>query len=335
MNKVLNAIKRKWQDFSFFPKLTIRKISFIGILIAISVVIFVVFASFVPLISIPTYKISFIGLPIKISGLIFGPLVGGIVGLISDIISFSLFPTFYNFYYTIAAIVDGVVAGLVGIIFLRVLNYAFGGQFRDASLDNAIFKQKEKLYRLVLFDPQSPKIAKVKTKIIALGEQRKSANVINQEKKLLNINLFAASLLIVLVMLFIFFVVFYVINETTIQQFSIIPNKIGLYALMTSGYVAMFIFLIVARFKMHPKRFLVIIPIVIFSAIIELINVPLLSLADYSTTGASSESGSIITYMFQHIVFSPIKIWFNMFVIFFTYNVINPLVNKNSSIMYE
>ncbi len=59
---------------------------------------------------------------------------------------------------------------------------------------------------------------------------------------------------------------------------------------MTSGYVAMFIFLIVARFKMHPKRFLVIIPIVIFSAIIELINVPLLSLADYSTTGASSES---------------------------------------------
>ncbi len=25
MNKVLNAIKRKWQDFSFFPKLTIRK----------------------------------------------------------------------------------------------------------------------------------------------------------------------------------------------------------------------------------------------------------------------------------------------------------------------
>nr|WP_307908120.1 ECF transporter S component [Mycoplasmopsis bovis] len=98
MNKVLNAIKRKWQDFSFFPKLTIRKISFIGILIAISVVIFVVFASFVPLISIPTYKISFIGLPIKISGLIFGPLVGGIVGLISDIISFSLFPTFYNFY---------------------------------------------------------------------------------------------------------------------------------------------------------------------------------------------------------------------------------------------
>ncbi len=70
MNKVLNAIKRKWQDFSFFLSYN-KKISFIGILIAISVVIFVVFASFVPLISIPTYKISFIGLPIKISGLIF------------------------------------------------------------------------------------------------------------------------------------------------------------------------------------------------------------------------------------------------------------------------
>ncbi|MCE6090600.1 ECF transporter S component [Mycoplasmopsis agalactiae] len=335
MNKILNTIKKKWHDFSFFPRLTIRKISFVGILIAISVVIFVVFASFVPLISIPTYKISFIGLPIKISGLIFGPLVGGTVGLISDIISFSMFPTFYNFYYTLAAIVDGVIAGLVGIIFLKILNYAFGGQFRDASFDNAIFKQKERLYKLVLEDPQSPKISKIKTKIIMLGEQRKSANVTNQEKKLLNINLLAALLLIVLAILFIYFVVFRVIDDSTIKQFSVIPNKIGLYSLMTSGYLAMFIFLIVARFKMHPKRFLVIIPIVIFSAIIELINVPLLSLADYSTTGASSQAGSIITYMFQHIVFSPIKIWFNMFVIFFTYNVINPLVNKNSAIMYE
>ncbi len=134
MNKVLNAIKRKWQDFSFFPKPNNKKNIFYWNTYSNFGSFFVVFASFVPLISIPTYKISFIGLPIKISGLIFGPLVGGIVGLISDIISFSLLPTFYNFYYTITAIVDGVVAGLVGIIFLRVLNYAFGGQFRNAEL---------------------------------------------------------------------------------------------------------------------------------------------------------------------------------------------------------
>ncbi len=95
---------------------------------------------------------------------------------------------------------------------------------------------------------------------------------------------------------------------------------------MTSGYVAMFIFLIVARFKMHPKRFLVIIPIVIFSAIIELINVPLLSLLTIQQP-VIYESGSIITYMFQ-ILYLVIKIWFNMFVIFLI-NVIN-ISNKKS-----
>ncbi|WP_029513585.1 ECF transporter S component [Mycoplasmopsis primatum] len=334
MKKTFTVVKKIFNDFSLFPKLSIRSISFIGILIAISVVIFVVFASFVPFISIPTYKISFIGLPIKISGFIFGPLVGGIVGLISDIVSFSLFPTFYSVYYTLSAVVDGVIAGLIGWIFLKILRYAFGGEFRDASFAGTIYKYKRNLEKIMLTQPQSSKIKKIQNKIILISEKRKHAMIAGSQRPLLNVNLLLSFLILSLVCLLIYFMVFEIIDLNVIKKYSVIPNRTGLFAMMAGGYVAMLLFLFIARFKMKPKRYLVIVPIVIFSALIELINVPLLSLADYNATSGSGESGSIITYMFQHIIFSPVKIWFNMFIIFFTYNVINPLVNKNESIVY-
>ncbi|WP_406617255.1 ECF transporter S component [Mycoplasmopsis adleri] len=330
-----SSIRDFLTEFSLFPKLTIRKIAFIGILIAISVVIFIIFASFVPIISIPSYKISFIGLPIKISGFIFGPLVGGMVGLISDLISFAMFPTFYNIYYTLAAVVDGVVSGFVGIIFMKVLKYAFGGEFKDATYESLIYKYRLKIEKIKLKDPDSPKITKLENKIIATNESRKKIKLLGTETSLLNVNMIVSTTVIALACVFIFIIVYLKIDNNTIVNYSVIPNKLGLLLMMESGYICMLIFLIVARFKMKPKRYLVIVPIVIFSALIELINVPLLSLADYSATNSSAAGGTIITYMFQHIMFTPVKIWFNMFIIFFTHNVIAPLINKNNDIMYN
>ncbi|WP_027334572.1 ECF transporter S component [Mycoplasmopsis felifaucium] len=337
----MNTKQSKWNKFNDFitefkilPKLSIRKIAFIGILIAISVVIFVIFASFVPLISIPTYKISFIGLPIKISGFIFGPIVGGIVGLISDLISFAMFPTFYNIYYTLAAVVDGVISGLIGILFLKILKFVFGGAFRDAALENRIYKLKTTLTNYKLNDQDANKIYKLENKIILLNEKRKQIAIVGTEHLLLNANLIASVTIMSLACLAIFIVVFLKIDDSTIKNFSVIPNKTLLIIFMLSGYICMIIFLIISRYKMKPKHYSVIVPIVIFSALIELVNVPLLSLADYSATNSSAAEGTIITYMFQHIMFSPIKIWFNMFVIFFTYNIVAPLINKNNDIMY-
>ncbi|MBZ4203346.1 ECF transporter S component [Mycoplasma tauri] len=327
-------IKKLFSNFYIFPKLTIRSISFIGILIASSVVIFIVFASFVPFISIPSYKISFIGLPIKISGFIFGPFVGGFVGLISDLISFALFPTFYNIYYTLAAIIDGVIAGLVGFIFLKILKYMFGGQYQDANYENKIYKLTRKLEKLRLEDINSKKITKIENKIILINEKRKVNMVIGSHNKLLNVNLLSSILTVSLIILIISFLVFKVIDAEVIKNYGFGLPKLGLFFLMSSGYCAMIIFLIVARFKMQTKKYLVIVPIVIFSAIIELINVPLLSYADFTATTGSNGSGKIITFMFQHILFSPVKIWFNMFIIFYTFNVVSPLVSKNDGIMY-
>lgn len=330
-----NENKKKFSilNFSPFPKLSIRTIAFIGILTAISVVIFIICASFIPLISLPTYKISFIGLPIKISGFVFGPIVGGLVGLISDLISFALFPTFYNIYYTIAAIVDGVAAGIVGLIFLKLFKYVFGGPRKDAVIDNKIFRLKKQIEELKLTATDFKQIEKLENKIIKLAEEKKLNTPEKAQSRLLNANMISAIILIAIICFAILVIVQYLSDETISK--SVIKNRIGLIMLMETGYILIFFFLIIARYKMKPKRYMTIVPIVMFSALIEFINVPLLSLADFkSTTGTTAQAGSILAYMFPHIMFTPVKIWFNMAIIFYTFSVIAPLLRKNDDIVY-
>ncbi|UWV83480.1 hypothetical protein [Mycoplasmopsis felis] len=48
-----------------------------------------------------TYKFSFIGLPVKITGFIFGPIIGIFVGIVSDFLSLLFIPPAgYNLVYT-------------------------------------------------------------------------------------------------------------------------------------------------------------------------------------------------------------------------------------------
>ncbi|RMX36188.1 ECF transporter S component [Mycoplasmopsis fermentans] len=328
-----SKFKKFWEEWTIFPKWTIRKISFVGILIAISVVFLVIASSLVPIASIPTYKISFIGLPIKISGFIFGPLIGGIVGLISDLLSFLFVPSFYNPIYTVAAMVDGIISGLVGLLFIKLFGFYFGGEFQDNVHENRIWKLSKKLDKLKLENTNDKKILKIENKIILIQEKRKSIRINGTQNILLNINLFIAVILLALISLFIVWLVGFVIPESIIKK-GVISNRWGLLATMVSGYTLMFFFIIIARFKMKPSNYLVIVPIVIFSALIELINVPLLSFADQQSL-QKGEDNNIFVFVFNHILFSPVKIWFNMFIIYFTYNIIAPLIYKNKSISYD
>lgn len=319
------------KDLALIPKWTIRKISFVGILIAISVVFLFVVVGFLPIAILPTYKISFIGLPIKISGFIFGPIVGGFVGLLSDLISFMFLPSWYNPLYTLAAVVDGVVSGIIGWIFMKLLKYYFGGRYRDNYYEYKIKLLMDKLNKIKLQNPNSKKVIKLENKIIYLHEQRKAIRVTNtSQNRLLNVNLLIATLIIVAICLLVSWVVYFQISDDIINR-GVIKNRIGLLALMLSGYATMFIFLWIARFRMRPKRYLIIVPIVVFSAFIELINVPVLALADSLTT---SNKNDIFVFIFNHCLMSPIKIWGNMFIIYFTYSIMAPLINKNDSICY-
>ena len=60
------------------------------------------------------YRITFENLPILISGIMFGPIVGGVVGAATDIISYLLSPQTYpiNLLVTLGAASIGVISGI-------------------------------------------------------------------------------------------------------------------------------------------------------------------------------------------------------------------------------
>ncbi|MEA4115320.1 ECF transporter S component [Mycoplasma sp. 744] len=314
-----------------FKKWSIRKISFVGILIAISVVFLVISVGIMPFFSYPSFKISFIGLPVKITGFIFGPIVGGLVGLLSDLISFLFLPTNYNPLYTLATASNGIIAGIIGWLFLKLFRYYFGGAFRDTVYETKIILLNKQLIKLKLTNPDSKKIKKILNKILNFGEKRKKIRIVGTRGTLLNFNVTIATLFLMLIIFLIIWLIYTQVSDLQITS-GIIKNRFVLTMLMITGFGAMIIFLWFARFKMKARHFFIIVPIVVFSAFIELVNVPILSLADAFSN--STGTNSIFVYIFTHTILSPVKIWVNMIVIFFTYNIINPLINKNNGITY-
>ncbi|UWV77748.1 hypothetical protein [Mycoplasmopsis cynos] len=96
----------------------------------------------------------------------------------------------------------------------------------------------------------------------------------------------------------------------------------------------MVLFIIFSRFKLKSKFFLTIAPIISFSAVLELVNVPILSYADLLSIGGGDKN-NIYIWVTQHILLSPIKIWFNVFVVFFSYSIVYKLINKNEALSYK
>lgn len=61
------------------------------------------------------FRITFENLPIILSGILFGPVVGGIVGCATDLISYLLSSQIYppNLIVTLGAVIIGVISGVV------------------------------------------------------------------------------------------------------------------------------------------------------------------------------------------------------------------------------
>ncbi|WP_051677949.1 folate family ECF transporter S component [Mycoplasmopsis opalescens] len=323
----------KLKSFSLLGNFTIRKITFVGILIALAVVFYIVVVQIFPLVaSNPGWKSSFIGLPIKISGFIFGPAIGGLVALCSDLISFLLLPGAYNPIYTMVAMVSGIVAGITGKLFLNVFKFMLSGDFRISNIDQKIYSISDKIRSLKLaFNENSKQIRKLEDQMIQLYLKRQSIMIKKNESMLVNFNLIIALILLITTIIAMIYIFGYLIPQDIIDR-SIIPSRIGLIIIINSGFCSMSVFLVIARFKMSHHKYIIIVPIVIMSMWIELINVPLLAYADQSF--ASGIPDDILVYMFQYIIISPVKIWFNLLIIYYTYIIINPLITKNSKISY-
>lgn len=67
-----------------------------------------------------TLKISFGGIPLKLSGLLYGPIVGGMVGFVSDIIGILINAGgAVHLGFTLVSVLSGVIPGLMYVLFLR------------------------------------------------------------------------------------------------------------------------------------------------------------------------------------------------------------------------
>ncbi|MCT4597025.1 MAG: folate family ECF transporter S component [Vallitalea sp.] len=86
-----------------------------GLLIAISIILTRVFGIMVPVAGVSALRISFGMIPVYIASFLFGPLMGGLVGMISDLIGFMLNPMGGAYFpgFTLSAILIGIIPGLL------------------------------------------------------------------------------------------------------------------------------------------------------------------------------------------------------------------------------
>ena len=86
-----------------------------ALLAAISIVLTRVFSIMIPLGGMPALRIGFGTLPIMISGMLFGPLIGALTGVVADLIGVMLNPMGGTFFpgFTLSAAMNGLIAGLL------------------------------------------------------------------------------------------------------------------------------------------------------------------------------------------------------------------------------
>lgn len=335
MKETKNTSKVTLQEtekFSIFSKWTIRKIVFVAILIAVAIVFTIIGTQLLPVVSIPTIKISFIGLPVKITGFIFGPIIGFFVGLVSDLLSMLFIPpTSYNPLYTLATGMNGLVSGIVGWLFLKFIKFYFGGEFRNNSYRAKIFVLTQK-YNNALEMNDLKNVEKYANLIILTNNKMQRFVKKGATTTIMNINLITALILGTMLIIFITYIIGFVVPDSALNK-GVLTNRWFLLVLMLGGFGTMIIFLLVARFVMKPSRYLIIVPIIIFSAILEFVNTPIISIADNLSLGTGNIQ-DVFIWVFTHIVTSPLKIWFNLLIIYFSYSVISSLVYKNDNLAY-
>jgi ECF transporter S component (folate family) len=88
-------------------------------LIATSVVFIILGTQLFALTAFPSFKVAFGGLPIKITGFVFGPIIGAITGVISDLLSFMFVPFNYFPGYTLIMALSGLIPGIVMLVMVK------------------------------------------------------------------------------------------------------------------------------------------------------------------------------------------------------------------------
>lgn len=266
MTKV--GYKKKYKNRQW----TNKKIANVGVLIAVSVVFVLIGSMLFAITSFPSFKVAFGGLPVKLTGYIFGPIIGGITGAIADILSFIYLPTYYHFAYTIVMAMAGIIPGLIMKLFSK---------FKHKKISPRVL-----FYSLILF------LLTIASAIVLLIE--------------------------------------FIPQETVDKIRFPIHSKLILELIVTSGLMFIFLMSIVLWFFMKRENFINIVPIIIAVVLMEIMNDLITPWGDNSTLDVPYISAAL-----AHILLSPIKMVFNVAVLYIAWRVVYPLIKTRQDNSYR
>ena len=105
-------------------KKSVKVLTLSAMLCAMSVVIGMFCKTFLNF-GLGLFRITFENLPIILSGIVFGPIVGGLVGAAGDLVSYLLSPQIYppNLIVTCGAAAIGIISGFVSHLLIKKRGY--------------------------------------------------------------------------------------------------------------------------------------------------------------------------------------------------------------------
>ncbi|MDE5617629.1 MAG: hypothetical protein K2I36_02160 [Ureaplasma sp.] len=122
IRKIYYYVRYK-KRFYIIPRVSIKGISSIAIVIAISIsIIILITIGSADLLNVvfrswPGTRITIEGILIKIGGLLFGPFIGLFIGLITDLLTVVMTAGVFHYGYLISAMAFGLMSGLISDIF--------------------------------------------------------------------------------------------------------------------------------------------------------------------------------------------------------------------------
>ncbi|WP_337892272.1 LytS/YhcK type 5TM receptor domain-containing protein [Mesomycoplasma ovipneumoniae] len=315
-------------------KLTNMKISFVAIFISISVIMLIIGVRLAPFALLPNFRFSIIGLPIKITGFIFGPIVGFLTGFLSDLITFLFIPGVYSWYYTLSLSLTGFIPGIFFWFFVVQGKKWFQKEKILERLGDKIFTQKREIfnytYHAISHNSKDANLErKMRQNLLRLQKKVAKVQGWTEEKALLNFYWISSFFVLALIAAAVISTVMFN-SSIDFSKARFISSKTSFLILILFGTFSMIIFLLVARFInffRKNERYLTLVPIVAFSALHEPIASVLAAKGDVESGALNNFETAFLT----HIIISPAKIWINASVIYFTARAVLPLVYKKFS----
>lgn len=304
-------------------KWTSRRMAFLAVLISVSIVFIIVGVRLFPPAILPNLRFSVEGLPIKITGLLFGPILGGITAAIADVLSYLFVPGIYSVYYFFGILITGIVPGVVIFVYNLIKKH----YVNEAILDR-LYRKMSNYSNSTKFNPwqKEQAISRLQVKI-----NKVTSWGAKDHRILKNIYMLSSIAIISITILTINGAIYFIGDQPgVLEKFQWIKNKYVFMALISTGSISMNLILIVGRFYLKLENYLILVPIIIFSAILEPIVVAIVSYGDVANQILPSYEVALVS----HILISPIKIWVNTIVIFISYKIISPLVFKKQSNSY-